>query len=1468
MKVSSAISIEHLQQENERLKAELASLKANVQKATGSESKVDYRLLDTLNEAILQVDNEERIVYANRCFCRLFGYKREELVGQSTDIMVPKSSKKELSKRRAERTKGVSSRYELPMRHKSGEIRYFEISGSPVFDANKKVVGSIGIHIDVTVKRQALALLRESESKYRTLVERMNEGVVITDLKNTVLFANKRFSKLTGFKMDELLGKSALDILTIKNYDRKTLRSKFQERFSGKSEVYEINILNKKREEKWLKVSATPVYNDRNEIIGSMGIFSDITQQKKAESTNERLYTIINSTTDFIGVSDYRGNTISLNASGLNMLGLKEGNYLHRRWEEFYEEQSIQKVKGEVMQQILKQGIWKGELTMKTEQGTLVPVSQVTFCKKDKQGRIEFIASIARDITDLKQAQKEISLLARMPDETPSPLLRVSAEGLISYANKASNTLLQFWKTAPGKALPKVWLKVVKKVLDTQREKEFEIDCGKRIYELKLVPVVEYGYVNIIGADITHKKKAEGQLIASEKKYRAVVEDQTELISRYQANGTITFANAAYCRYFGVKLDEVVGKKLSTFIPPGARKKFLERLATLNRENPVVTYSQQIKHKGVTQRWQMWTDRAIYDDNGNFIEYQSVGRDITELKEAEMEVRKKELYLRKVIDTIPNLIAVKDPDGTYRMVNKAFADYVGKRVNTIPGSNEKDFFGFTNAQLAERILKNNAAYVIEEERGKRKKDGNLQWFQTTLNPLILENNLQQILSISTDITQLKSIQDMLTFQLEFKELVSLISARFINIQVDEIDDAIYQALMKLGNYLSADQCVIQLADSASFAQNKFSWTSPNCKRAMIDEPQKLLTSNWAMDELVDKGYLYMPDTKLLAGDSLLRQQLAKFKVRSLFTIPLQSKNIQQGYLSIMSYTEETRWPDYSILLFKILAQIFSSALERKATEMVIQERMELENIITTLSTNFINIPPQMIDDEINAAIKIVCQLFHIDQGYLFLSNANGKQFVMRNYWFDNIHDAKERLKSVSAKEHVALFKYIKAEGVFEIPRIQALGKDAVHLRALMQQFEVKSLIFVPIIFNGELNGVLAFGSKYKEQFWREETVPMLKILGQVLANALERKQTEESLNETKELYRTLARNIPKAAVLLFDTELRYRLVEGAALEEQGYSKENIEGKTIYDVLPQSRLKILEPLYKEALQGKVISMEREFNNKHYLIHILPVKSDAGEIYAGMVMSLDISDLKEIQYQLEEQAKVLKRSNEELELFAYAASHDLQEPLRMISSYVGLIQRRLANESNTEIQEFMEFAVNGVIRMQQLINDLLEYSRVDRRGGGFKQVDMAQVAEYVKLNLKSATENSKAQIILKPLPTILADKPQMVSLLQNLIGNAIKFVANNTPTVEVACREYKNYWRFSVKDNGIGIEEKYHERIFVIFQRLNSRKEYEGTGMGLAICKKIVERHRGRIWLKSEPGKGTTFYFEISKRQHEF
>ena len=298
------------------------------------------------------------------------------------------------------------------------------------------------------------------------------------------------------------------------------------------------------------------------------------------------------------------------------------------------------------------------------------------------------------------------------------------------------------------------------------------------------------------------------------------------------------------------------------------------------------------------------------------------------------------------------------------------------------------------------------------------------------------------------------------------------------------------------------------------------------------------------------------------------------------------------------------------------------------------------------------------------------------------------------------------------------------------------------------------------------------------------------------------------------------------------------------------------------------LLVLPLVFQDEVLGlvevKESHLERSFNDREITLAQMLASQAATAIENAKLYEQaqqEIAVREQAERALERYAAELERSNQELQQFAYVASHDLHEPLRMVTSYLQLLEQRYKGKLDANADDFIHFAVDGANRMRELIQGLLAYSRVETQGTPLRAVDSEAVLEQVQKNLQIAIAENKALVTHDPLPTVTADAIQLSQVFQNLISNAVKFRGDRQPEIHVGVENNHTAWRFSVRDNGIGIESEYTERIFVIFQRLHTRHEYPGTGIGLAVCKRIVERHGGRIWVESEAGQGSTFYFTI-------
>ncbi len=329
----------------------------------------------------------------------------------------------------------------------------------------------------------------------------------------------------------------------------------------------------------------------------------------------------------------------------------------------------------------------------------------------------------------------------------------------------------------------------------------------------------------------------------------------------------------------------------------------------------------------------------------------------------------------------------------------------------------------------------------------------------------------------------------------------------------------------------------------------------------------------------------------------------------------------------------------------------------------------------------------------------------------------------------------------------------------------------------------------------------------------------------------------------------------------------------------GYRSEDLIGQAITLLLPDQEREVFISHWQDIKQGE--PWQGEANLQHSQgtlfpawINISGVKDEDGAVTHFIVEFSDISDYRKAQETLLRRTEELARSNKELEQFAYVASHDLQEPLRMVASFTQLLSRRYKGKLDADADEFIHYAVDGATRMQTLINDLLSYSRIGSSKKPFVAVDLNIILQRALANLHVAIEESHAKIIHDGLPTINGDSTQLTQLFQNFIGNAVKFRGELPPEIRITAFDADKYWRVEIQDNGIGIAPEFFDRIFVIFQRLHNKEDYPGTGIGLSICKKIIERHGGAIEVKSpvcptmqEGGKGTAFIFTLPKNLTE-
>ncbi|MGD1000287.1 MAG: ATP-binding protein [Candidatus Brocadiia bacterium] len=380
--------------------------------------------------------------------------------------------------------------------------------------------------------------------------------------------------------------------------------------------------------------------------------------------------------------------------------------------------------------------------------------------------------------------------------------------------------------------------------------------------------------------------------------------------------------------------------------------------------------------------------------------------------------------------------------------------------------------------------------------------------------------------------------------------------------------------------------------------------------------------------------------------------------------------------------------------------------------------------------------------------------------------------------------------------------------------------------------------------------------------------------GEVVERASSVRPAEGKKEEAGKLFQTLILSAPTGIYILQGRQ--FRMVNPEFQRLTGYNDDELLSMdSLGLIFPEDReavrattMKMLKGQYAIPYECRILTKSGEV--KWVMETVSSIEFQSRQAILGNLV--DITERKRVEERLQtlnehleqrvaERTRELQRSNEELEQFAYVASHDLQEPLRSVTSMVQMLAKRYSGKLDADADDFIKYAVGGASRMKQLICDLLAYSHVGTRTQDRKPADCSLIVDHVLAGLRVAIKESGALVTRDPLPTVMADAVQFAQLFQNLVGNAIKFRSEKPPRIHISAQKRKGDWLFSVSDNGIGIDPKHAARIFVIFQRLHTPEEYPGTGIGLAICKKIVERHGGTIWTESKPGEGAIFHFTM-------
>jgi len=976
----------------------------------------------------------------------------------------------------------------------------------------------------------------------------------------------------------------------------------------------------------------------------------------------------------------------------------------------------------------------------------------------------------------------------------------------------------------------------------------------------------------------------------------SIVQQSANAIISIDINGRILSWNSSAEELFCSLPEELKGKDIRTILDENAE----ENLAQIISGKVVHAVEFWFRTKGGEVLAISVTSSPIYDASSTFAGSALVMRDVTVIKAKHEQLIQTKANLTAIFDNAQEGFVLIDTDGTIREFNSIAQSSIlltHSSRKAIPGHSifehiepsRRDFFrSIMNRVIAGETIQYDKAYPTSTKTF---------WFTLSLNAVKEGEKVTGITITGIDITTRKIAEKVV----EQKE-------KFFRTIVENSGDAvtIFSSDAKQLYVSSSIKNILGYSEEESLEVSIFSLIHPDdvegaakIWEATFANPGKSIRGHIIRILHKDGTYRWMENTVTnLVDDPIIGGIVSNFKdISDKIESEKQLRDSQERYKHLFYNNPLPMWifdPETYYFLEVNDASIVKYGYSREEfLQMTIKDIRPddaVERLIASMNGrmeknyNYSGTWEHKAKNGDILDVEISSHPLELDgrQAILVLANditerKKATRLLLKVYQEKSsiLESIKDGFFTVNHDWEVTYFNK-QAEIILGMPREQIIGKNIweVYKEAIPLKFHSEGMKAmkerIPVTFEEFFHPL---------NLWVDASIyPSDEGLSIYFKDISEKKSVEEKVKTAKERYEIVARASNQAVY-------EWDIVNGSNYWNEGlntiFGHERAEGPMSTDTWtenlhPDEKDELFRAVH-DAFKDQTSSLTREMrfrcadgSYKTVLDHLVIFYDNNGQPLKMMGAMKDITDRKkheeavgELNEQLNKRAKELAISNEELERFAYVASHDLQEPLRMVSSFLQLLQKKYESQLDKTALQYIDFAVDGAERMKRLILDLLEYSRVGTNKDVLVSTDMNEVVNHVLKNFNNRIMESEAIIKVNELPVIQANKSQMTQLLQNLISNAMKYNTSFVPEVEIGCNDRGSSWEFYVKDNGIGVDQKFFEKIFIIFQRLHNRNQFSGTGIGLAICKKIVDRHAGQIWLESTIGQGSTFRFTIKK-----
>ena len=1464
-----------------------------------------------MHDLIVSIDEQGNFVLVNDAAVKFWGKPSKKIVGTHfTEYLHPDDIKKATAALQ-DLINGKSNVKSFMLRMNSPKgFRTVAWNGVAVLDDKKNYIGAQATGKDLTDLLHAQKELEQSKQHFRRLFEVIVDPIVIVDMSGKILEFSQSAEEILGFPRNELVGKHFLETNVATPESKAIMDTNLMKLKKGMYiSAHTIEVITKSGKKLLYELNPTRIiYKGEPSILA---IFRNITEQKKAEeklrASEERFNYFLDNAPEAIWIQDLNGIFLYGNKMAEKLTGYKKEELIRKSMLGLLiQPESVSKVLEKF--KVNKPGEISGpiELELKKKDGSLISIEASTI-PVEREGNLEIIG-ITRDITERKKTKEALQESEKRFRELikllPEIIFEMDLTGRLTFVNDVAFERFGYSQHDFDKGL-NAFQMLIEKDRDKAKEeitKTFTgTDVGFSEYTaLKkdgtTFPIIIHSTPIIRGnrpvgsrgliVDITDRKKTEEDLMESEEKYRSLFENMLNGFSYCKIilddrGKPIDFVyleiNDAFEKITGLKKDNVVGKPVSEAIPETIEN-HPELFETYGR---VALTGKEEQFDIFFKPFALWLHISVYSPkHGYFV---AVFEDITVRKNSEELLKKSEERFRSTLEGMIEGCQIVDFDWRYIYVNAAAAKhggltkkvFLGKTMMEIyPGIDKTELFSALSICMNERVSKRMENEFVFP-------NGETAWFELSIEPVP-----EGLFILSVDITDRKEVEVALRQEREMLETITgNINAGLMVVSKDYI---VLWANKVLTNYvgnLEGKHCysaINHLDDVCHGCGVKEVFETGKdwvVHQQMVPTPdgQEVyleITTTAIRDgtgEIVAASEMSWDITERKKTEKQLKESLQKF--RTIF------EGATDGILAADPRTQKFAFANprmYEITGYAIgeLPKLgLADVIPKKDLAFVADQFQKQLTGKTPLTRNV----PILRKDKTIVYCDISSKLMKMgDQQYLigFFRDVTEQKKVE-----DALKESEKKYKSIinAMKDMVWVIDF---EGTFvdvndtavEVlgySREELLSMGAYDIDVSMSKEEIMN--FIKLLPEAETQ---LFETSHLTKNGKEIPVEICSTLVtyngkqailSIARDITERKKAEEALLESEGKYRTMI-NTMTDTVWVIGFDGKNIDVNNAAVDVLGYSREELlnMGPADFDNSLTSE-QILGLLQKVKAEGKMV-FEATHTTKDG--RTFPVEISTGPVtYRGKdaVLSIarDITERKKAEEAINKINNLLTQSNKELESYTYVVSHDLKAPLRTIKSFGSFILEDYKDKLDETGQDYLNRMINASSRMDNMIEDLLILSRVGRKFTEIEKVNLNKLLEEILIDLEATINETNTKIVIDKLPFISAPRVWLKQLFMNLINNALKFNESKTPKIEVLYQEKETEHLFKVRDNGIGIEEKYLERIFNLFERAPTEKPYDGTGAGLSICKKIVEHFGGKIWVESTLGKGSTFIFTISK-----